>query len=125
MRGRALGLALCAAALGGCGVGYARCSADAHCPPEARCDTVHSLCVAVQPSGPGPCESDTCPGGCCAGGVCKNPSVWTCGRAGVACVECDPLRADRCGGDGACQCGAGAVCQSGQRCAGGGVCVNE
>lgn len=65
------------------------------------------------------CDATSCPDGCCRGGACVAPARATCGVGGARCTACDPSRADRCDGKGACACGNGAECAAGQRCAGG------
>ncbi len=60
-----------------------------------------------------------CPNGCCDDkGGCNAPSLLACGRAGEACMRCDPAAADNCK-DGLCRCGLLEACSGGTRCVGG------
>ncbi len=66
---------------------------------------------------------DFCAGceGCCYGGRCTSPSFNTCGSGGIACVTCDPARANACDPRGVCVCGNNPSCSglNVDRCEGG------
>lgn len=48
--------------------------------------------------------------GCCKQGYCTTSSFNTCGQGGIACVACDPARANACDERGVCVCGSGPAC---------------
>ena len=51
-------------------------------------------------------------GGCCQQGFCATSTFNTCGTGGIACVACDPTRANDCDSRGVCVCGANPACSS-------------
>lgn len=59
--------------------------------------------------------------GCCMQGICTTSSFNTCGTGGIACVTCDPARANACDARGVCVCGANPACSGPgvDRCVGG------
>ena len=102
-----------------CSVVGDRCSTDGQCTcgPGPECGPgLH--CV----SGSCVCDQTSCPAGCCDGDLCAPRAFQACGAGGAACAPCDPATTDTCASTGACQCGAGPPCDSGQWCAGG-TCV--
>jgi len=63
------------------------------------------------------CGSLNCSQGCCAGDHCVSPTTLAqCGSQGQTCGACPTARADSCGPDGTCRCGAQALCADGQTC---------
>ncbi|MGA9523093.1 MAG: hypothetical protein WBV82_16615, partial [Myxococcaceae bacterium] len=91
-----------------CGAGGSACES---CPSVETC--MSGVCSG--------CNAQTCPGGCCSGSTCISPSLGACGSGGAACIACGG-EGDHCSPDGACRCGSGPTCGSGQRCVGG-ACV--
>lgn len=88
--------------------GTCSCGGAHPCRAGQRC--VEAACV---------CDSESCPEGCCNESTCVSPTRESCGALGLACVVCDPLRADGCSDAGSCQCGEAAECAPGQHCVGG------
>ncbi len=91
--------------------GQCACGGGPSCLPGQRCQG--GACV---------CDATSCPDGCCNADRCEVRALGTCGVGGEACVSCDAQRADSCGSDGACRCGAGLMCDVGQRCLAG-ACI--
>ncbi len=88
--------------------------------------------LRLEPTSPNPTGGDggtTDPGdgfcagceGCCYNGRCTSPSFNTCGSGGIACVACDPARANACDPRGVCVCGTNPSCTglNVDRCEGG------
>jgi len=71
---------------------------------------------------PGACNPTTCASGCCLNGFCLQPALASCGSGGLSCTVCDAALASGCSSAGACTCGTGPACETGQRCLGD-VCV--
>lgn len=84
--------------------GACRCGTGAPCQDGQRCAS--GLCQ---------CDAAGCPSGCCGSSGCTIPSFTACGMAGNACQMCNATLADNCT-NGACTCGTGAACVTGQRC---------
>ncbi len=91
-----------------CGASGSACET---CPSDETC--MGGVCSG--------CNAESCPAGCCSGSTCILPSPGACGSGGEACLACG-AEADNCSPFGACQCGIGPVCGSGQRCVSG-ACV--
>ncbi|PTL80076.1 hypothetical protein DAT35_31265 [Vitiosangium sp. GDMCC 1.1324] len=89
--------------------------------------------ISEQPNGT-PDGGTFCIGcdGCCVQGHCTGTTFNTCGTGGIACVTCDPARADACDSRGVCVCGTNPACNepgadrcvNGQcRCGSGAACA--
>ncbi|MHB8879807.1 MAG: hypothetical protein ACYC8T_39465 [Myxococcaceae bacterium] len=87
-------------------------------------DSLDGVSVRVEVQGLGP-AGELLAEGSAAATVARGTETYVnvgLKKAGAACVNCDPLKTDRCSGD-LCQCGSGAPCEPGLRCGDGGVCV--
>lgn len=69
-----------------------------------------------------------CETGCCLAGVCTTSARNTCGTGGRACVVCDSSLANACSAEGTCSCDQGPACDPmrAERCTGNGCrCGNN